>query len=203
MHAFGSIFVGVAQGGRNFYRIEDDTGEEIWYYSDTGPLAACYTSGVADYDVELHAPARVIISTRDRTVRALRVSSGTQIWETTLEGGGPITGFALTQERSPNVLVASREEDLYALDAETGAVLWRYPFRSSSLINRKSPRPAIWGNYVIHIKEGIKLVAISLEDGTESWSTELDAGTFSSPTVGGRSIYIGTSSGSVYAFSQT
>jgi len=200
MHAFGSLFVGVGQVGQNFFSLNDITGNEAWHASDSGADAGCYTSGVANMDVGSGSQATVIISTKGGVVKALSMS-GSQVWVTTLQGKDPITGFALTQNRRRNILVVSRESDLYALDAKNGAILWQYPYRSSSMANRKSPRPAIWGNYAFHIREGDKLVAVSLQNGLEKWSAELDGATLSSPTVGGKTVYIGTSSGSVYAFS--
>jgi outer membrane protein assembly factor BamB len=153
-------------------------------------------------DVGVGSAATVITSTKGGVVRALCIATGNQDWATALQGTDPVTGFALTQDHEENVVVVSRESDLYALNPKNGAILWRYPHASSSMVNRKCPRPAIWGNYVFHVREGDKLVAISLANGREEWNAGLDASTLSSPTVGGKTVYIGTGSGSVYAFSQ-
>ena len=61
--------------------------------------------------------------------------------------------------------------------------------------------PAIYGDYVFHVENGINLVARDLEDGSKVWEVELDSSTVSSPTVGGHSVYIASGSGMVYAFS--
>jgi len=47
----------------------------------------------------------------------------------------------------------------------------------------------------------MKLAAIDLETGTESWSFQLDTTAYSSPMIGGNTLYLGTMSGRFYAFS--
>lgn len=203
MHGFGAVFLGIAQSGQVYKRFDDGTGNPIWAYSDNHFQAENYTSGILDADVEMNEPVRVYVSTRRGLVRALNAINGTQIWETELPTIDRIYGFALTQNRTENVLIVSQLKNLFALDPKTGAIKWHlsYATNSVSSVNRKTPQPAIWGDFVIHVTGGNKLVAINLATGIEQWHYDLNGQTYSSPMIAGETVYIGTNSGIMYAFS--
>ncbi|UCC68822.1 MAG: PQQ-like beta-propeller repeat protein [Armatimonadota bacterium] len=203
MHGAGMLVQGLTQGGTVVRTFNPVSGQVNWTISDSGPQAASWTSGTVDMNVEMNTPIRMYFSTRNSHVRAVSAMSGQSIWETTLPGQGPVTGIALTQERDSNFLVVSQDADLYALHPRTGSILWRKHHDSNMTdpTSRQTPRPAIYGDYAFHVEGGNRLVATELSTGAEKWSAQLDASTVSSPTVGGSTVYIATSSGSVYAFS--
>jgi outer membrane protein assembly factor BamB len=204
MHGAGRLHQGLTQGGTVFRTYAPATGAVDWTISSTvTPAQGAFTSGIVDTDVEIGDPVKVYLSPQDAVVRAVTANAGATIWEQALPGSGPVRGMALTQQRSPNVLIVSQRTELYSLDPVDGTVLWQVTHGSNSQdpTTRRFPQPAIYGDYVFHVEGGDELVARLLTDGSVAWSATLDASTVSSPTVGGGTVYIATSAGTVYAFS--
>jgi outer membrane protein assembly factor BamB len=203
MHGAGRLFQGLAQGGTVFRAYHPMTGDVDWEVYESGPTAASYTSGVIDSDTGVGNPIRIYFSSRNGSVKAIESANGQAIWETNLPGSGQVWGLALTQDRSPNTLIVAQNADLYALEPPTGNIVWRIQHSGNHIdpTTRNTPKPAIYGDYVFGVEAGSDLVARKLGDGTEAWRVTLDAHTASSPTVGGETVYIATSTGTVYAFS--
>ena len=220
MNSGEGLFVGARNSGTTFIKYDPVVGTELWSFRDHGDTSAApflypgsYTSGVAHLHPANGNPALVITSTRYRTIRGLNLASGDEVWQSVLPDAWEITGFALTRERDPNILVVSQAGDrVYGLNPETGAQLWRFDCPSSMSINQKTPRPIICGNHVFYASGGAispdptqvsssRMYALSIADGSEQWAFDLDGPVFSSAMVEDGYLYIGTLSGSVYSFS--
>jgi outer membrane protein assembly factor BamB len=127
---------------------------------------------------------------------------GNADWVSELPFQQVIIGAAITENRSPNILVVSQRQYLYSLDAQTGDLLaqtatipndeWQF--------NHRTPQPVIWGNYVIHISDSTVLVAYDLDNLNEEWRYDLRMRTVSSPIISGNAMFISTLAGTVYAF---
>lgn len=170
---------------------------------ELSPNAGAYTSGIEDTDVDAGEFVRYFLGVRSGKVRAVKATNGNTAWEVDLDQTGPVFGFAITRDREPNIVIAAQRNRITALNADTGAVLWHKASDTNPQDSktRRISLPAVYGSSVVHVEGGDRLVARSVSDGSELWSADLDAETVSSPTVGGKTVYIGTSSGSVYAFS--
>lgn len=199
----GWLVQAISQGGRVAQAFQPISGNSIWEVVSTGAQAGGWVSAIVNSNVGQNNPELAYLCPRDRVVRAVVAVSGQMRWETELPGVGPVTGAALTQERNPNVLVVSQDTELYAVNPMTGQILWRQSHATNlqDPTTRRTPAPAIYGGLVFHIEGGTGLVARKLATGEKAWSTTLDAATVSSPTVGGQTVYIATSSGAVCAFS--
>ncbi len=209
LYGFGSLFLSsCSNGSYPFARIAAATGAVEWEYKDSGNYtSACFSNAVLDSDLALNQPARVYFGHREDPpmVRAVRVSSGTSIWEKELTHRGEIKGMALSQNRPDNALIVAQADRLYRIDRETGAILWEHSFESNVAQNPANhlrvPQPIIWGDYVFHVTEGRKVLkALNLSTGEEAWRFELNAPTNASPIAGGKTLYLGTESGRFYAF---
>lgn len=203
-HGLGNVHLGVPnQTGTILYSYEANSGDGEWEYRDTRNGSGSRTSDVVDTDVAVGEPARIYLGPKETEVAAIRASGGTGIWSTTLPNFGKIFGLALTQDRSPNTLVVAQRRHLHGLDPASGSIRWSY---SHGTVARNGgtgryPQPAIYGDHVFHVVDDDKLVAVSLSGGSEEWRTTLDATTYASPCVGGGTVYVATSNGTVYAFS--
>jgi len=217
MIASGKVYVGIVQLGEVFREYYPQTGHVLFSYTENGELPGAFTSGVAHVDPKPGYPQLIITSTRDQTVFGYDIYSREEKWTTILNDSGSIIGLALTILREPNVLIVSQLDNLYALDPDTGVILWHYPYGKNSTEekpnaeeNRIRPRPVIWGDYVIHCVGGdpwgdtlhSELYIISLSTGIKEGSIALDGHLFSSPVVINEILYIGCTNGSFYAFSQ-
>jgi len=210
MEAFRTIYIGIPQNHSALLGVHGIHSNIVFRLTDDSPSAGSYTSGVpdlhaGDYNIDSYP---IYVGTRDRIVKAVRSNNGQVLWEEELPGfgAGPVTGMALTQKRSTNTLVASQLNQLHALgpsfsDPLRFEVQWSRTFSGNLMVDSyKTPKPLIWGNYVFHVVEENRLVALSLADGSEQWSYTLAAPTVSSPSVDGESLYIADNSGNVYRF---
>jgi outer membrane protein assembly factor BamB len=201
-----------------FSAVDPHTGQMRWglHVAPAGWMASYFPiSGVPDADRPTYDPQcarngdRVYMSNGSGRVSSLAVPDDVigaiPEWEANLQPPDPITGFALTTGRGrDNVLVVSQASALHQLNPQTGSVRWRYSFSRADPYESRTPQPAIWGGFVIHTVPAAttsKVVALSLADGSESWSYQLDAGSYSSPAVGGGWLYTADKDGTVYAFS--
>lgn len=200
----GTVHEGIAQGGKVYRAFEADTGTGEWDVTTSTTNARSFTSGVLDTDVPQGDPNRIYLSTEDGYVSGHAANTGAQLWREQLPNFGIVHGFALTQERSSNTLVVAQRGAMYGFDPATGTRQWTYSHARNPVHprTRRTARPAIYGDYVFQVVGGSKLVAVSLSNGTEEWSASLSgSSTHSSPLVGGETVYVGDSSGTLYAFS--
>jgi outer membrane protein assembly factor BamB len=213
----GSLYLGKLSMGLSLCAINPSNGQVRDELVSGFENMGAYTSGVPDYDRPIRDENcqiigdRLYISTKRGIVSCLKIPNNAERaayeWETTLPVLDDITGFSLTSGRGvSNVLVVSQHGGLYAMDALTGDIQWRYSYHEGGEIDYISPQPAIWGSYVFHpiVVESTgkpRIVALSLSDGTEQWGFDLDVGTFSSPVIAGKYLYITDVNGTIYAFS--
>lgn len=86
------------------------------------------------------------------------------------------------------VYVGSDDNDVYALDSETGAVEWSYTAGGSIRSG-----PTVVNGTVYVGTDGNNILALNASDGTQEWSYAA-AGPVSSPTIVGGTVYVGTGS---------
>lgn len=93
------------------------------------------------------------------------------------------------------VYVGSADDSLYALNASTGALLWKY--RTNNYVV-SSPTVA---NGVVYIEsvDG-NLYALNASTGELLWSDQIGNLVYSSPTVINGVLYVGSDNHNVYAF---
>jgi len=96
------------------------------------------------------------------------------------------------------VYVGSRDRNVYALDASTGALLWNY------FANQGSSSPAV-ANGVVYVgtsyPSGWYVYALDASTGALLWSYNPERfGVESSPAVADGMVYVGCDDGNVYAF---
>ena len=208
MEAFRTIYVGIPNNHLALLGIHGINGHTVLEKTDDEPTAGSYTSGLPDLDAVDYSLDNypIHVSTREGFVKSIQSSNGADLWEIKLLRSGPVTGMALTQGRNPNTLVVSQLNTLYALgptvlDPWTFTIQWHFNFSDNSMTeNGKTPKPLVWGNYVFHVVDGNRLVALSLANGSEQWSYTLETKTVSSPSVDGESLYIADNEGNVYRF---
>ncbi len=216
IHGMGSVFTGggaIASGLEtgNYFRFDDFTGEIEWGFEDpfeehVGGYSQTifYSAGTLNTDVAVGESPFLIFSTGYQPARvvAVQADNGQKLWQTNLPQNGRVAGFALTQGRDPNHLIVSEQHVIYSMDLSNGSILWEHPIATNMDQFSRASKPAIWGDHVFQVVDGnSKLAALDLETGEESWSFQLDTTTYASPMVGGNTLYLGTLSGKLYAFS--
>jgi len=91
------------------------------------------------------------------------------------------------------VYVGSKDDYVYALDANTGAVKWKCktPFYVMS-------SPAVAGG-VVYVGSGMYIYALDAETGAVKWKYKTGDSVYSSPAVSNGVVYVGSTDNYVYA----
>ena len=132
-------------------------------------------------------------------VRCLDPTDGKDLWRFTDVKDGVLTSIAVSGNRA---VFGSRDGACYALDAITGALVWRADIGAPIVSS-----PAIAGCYVFFGADDGQLHCLNLEDGQEVWSFDtmddvlifMASGSIqSSPAVVAGTVIFGSSNGNVY-----
>jgi outer membrane protein assembly factor BamB len=179
----GVVYIGSDDG---VYAINAYTGAKIWQSSpDISTLSSPAVSGEMVY----------VGSFVERSVYAFRVSDGKQVWE--FNAGDHVNSSPAVADNV--VYICSDDGYLYALNAATGALIWKF-FCIENYSGTVSSSPVV-ANGVVYVtsSEG-NLFAIDASTGNKIWShLTADLGSFtSSPVYCNGIVYTSTVSG-VYA----
>ncbi|MFW5771275.1 MAG: PQQ-binding-like beta-propeller repeat protein [Spirochaetota bacterium] len=93
-----------------------------------------------------------------------------------------------------SLYIVAHDEKLYSIDTRNGTIQWQKPVFGSLLFGAK---PVVVENTILLVTAYGRVYAFS-KKGEELWQNDLDAGVYSSPTVSGEKLYIGTDDHSVY-----
>jgi len=124
------------------------------------------------------------------------------LWQYTT--GAPVTSSPAVVDGI--VYIGSRDRNLYALDAATGALLWKYDTMERNDIVSSSPAVSNGVVYIGGLKT--KIHAIDALNGDFLWNyklpirTTVRSGLSSSAAVANGVVYIGNMDGSLYAFEE-
>lgn len=97
-----------------------------------------------------------------------------------------------------NTVYYACRDRLYALDAETGRVIWRYPTDQPLNAQFRSTPAVADGIVYVGATDG-NLYALSATSGNLLWSFRTQGAVLSPPTVAGDVVYFGSADGRVYA----
>lgn len=174
----------------NLFALDPATGALRWKF--TTPTQIYATPAVADGVVYFHA--------RNDHVYALSAKDGTLLWKT--PAPSPQDQFSVLADMvksSPAValgkVLVGIDRELVALDAKTGAPLWRA--RTGRSVHSS---PLVVGRTVYVGSDDRNLYAFDLATGKKTWSFPTGGKVSISPAVGGGLLLIGSNDGFLYAF---
>ncbi len=116
------------------------------------------------------------------------VGDMTLAWRANLDGS--VTGTPAVVDG--RLYVGTWGKSFYALDADTGAVLWR-----TSVPSVVDGYAAVAGGLVV-FANGDRFTALNASTGTEVWSTTFGGRSWSSPTIDGDHVFVGIGFGRGY-----
>jgi outer membrane protein assembly factor BamB len=93
------------------------------------------------------------------------------------------------------VVYGSRGKRVYALNSDTGKLLWEFPCRQ-----RVDSSPVIAGQRVYVASADGRLYGLAIDSGKKQWEFEAAGGFNGSPAVANRRLVIATDEGVVYCF---
>ena len=182
------------------------TGETLWTADDPtriGPVSS-YVVGKED---------SLYITCHDGTVRKYHRSDGSEIWRAGLgqekdRRGGPKWSAGTPALTDGKLFIPSGGGGLHAVDAESGAELWRWEAEPALAGIQAYERdgasvlssPVVTGTHVMVGSSDGRLVALDAETGELRWEDEIGAPVVSSPAVSGNVVICGASDGWLYAW---
>jgi outer membrane protein assembly factor BamB len=195
--AFDSSWVFAATSYGEVFALNAATGDRVWTQRVGVPVSAA--PSVAD--------DKVYVVTTDNQVFALDAANGKILWSYAgiVENAGLLGGASVAIDGGL-VVVPFSSGELFALRAETGAVVWSdqlvRPARFSSVgtINDINGRPVIDRGRVFAISHSGRMTSIDLRSGQRTWDRDL-AG-IQSPWVAGDYLYVVTVDSEVVCLSR-
>jgi outer membrane protein assembly factor BamB len=184
----GTVYVG--SGDHNVYALDTHSGALRWKF----------TSGNVVHASPAVANGTVYIGSWDRYMYALDAKDGTVRWkfqtgdDRAIYNQVGIAGSAAVANGT--VYFGCRDSFFYALDARSGHLRWKHDEHGSWVIG--SPVVANGAVYYTTSDER-RFFALDAANGRQRFSLPYDAFSFSSPSLAGRTLYFGTSAGTLYA----
>ncbi|MDT0268222.1 serine/threonine-protein kinase [Streptomyces sp. DSM 44915] len=182
----------LASDGPTLYALDAADGSDRWRVTTDGWI----------YGLRAER-GTVLTASRGGLVTAWEAGSGEQLWELT----GAQSDFE-TQDAVPvlrdGVVYAWGEGQLYALQARSGAELWRYPVGDTSVTGGVPVRVTPADDGTVYVCAGSRVLALDAASGGERWRFDAPAAILCPPTyqpAGGRDagIYFTDYLGTVYA----
>lgn len=178
----GVIYVTCGDG--ELYALSATTGNTLWQFAGSGGgMMSPVVSGPAIYVADSTGDAVYAIGTKTRS----------QLWSFTASsriGSTPAVARGV-------VYATAFDGHLYALNALTGARLWRFNL-GSTIPAAVSPAVA---NGVVYVTSPNEVAfAVNAQSGRELWSYSSGNLLQSAPVVANGHVYVGTGDGGLYAF---
>jgi eukaryotic-like serine/threonine-protein kinase len=167
-------------GGARYFALDRETGESLW----STPLDD------EVYGSPLILENQLFFTTSAGTIYAIDLRSHEIIWQ--FEG----EGFSIASLASwENLILAGIQENLFALDNETGDIVWQKHVDNAFWFS-----PAIAdGKLFVGAGSTNFAYAIDVETGEELWQFEAESDAWSAAAIGDGLVYIGNKDGSMYA----
>ena len=180
--ANGIVFTGGAGGGGTVYAVDQTNGAVLW------------TMNVANGDHSSPAVTlgRVFVSYACAVAYAFNTLTGQELWNPSrcCSGGGGKTPVVHAAQVYVRDSYCTQTNGL-VLNANTGTTIRGF--------NSDRP-PAFFGNLALFLQNGT-LRGVNAQNGQVLWSFAGDGGLTSAPLVVNQTIYIGSSSGTLYGLS--
>lgn len=170
-----TVYIAYAQA---VHAVDLVTGQERWRFpAESDNRIAFYAPPALTDDGGL------IVGGYDNVVRRLN-ANGSEVWHFSGAAGRIIGGAALAGELA---LVPSADHTLYALNAESGALVWS--FEASHAL---WATPVVDGERVYLASLDHRVYALDLADGSLIWERELGAAMAGSPAFSDGQLLVGT-----------
>ena len=183
----------VPTGDNRVHCVDAKTGTEVWTYRRDPPSDLTISGTSSPAKVTLATGDAYVVGFSDGTVVAIKAANGTPVWEQRLVAAGrfrDIDGPIATD--ATRIYVTAYGDALYALERESGRVIWSAPPGGVTGV-------VLGGDRLFHGTDSGDVVARDPADGREIWRWHVPAGAPTTPVVSGEYIFVASSSKTLYA----
>jgi outer membrane protein assembly factor BamB len=170
----------------NVYALDADTGAQLWQFGTGGPIETNPTV----------AGGVVYVGSDDGNIYALKASDGTELWKFN-------TGFNVSSSATvvDGVVYIGGLFTMYALNANTGAIVWQYYAGYGNFFGFSIP--AVVDGVVYIGNDNNVVYALNASNGSLNW--QFTTGNFvnCSPAVVDGVVYVCSADGNLYALNST
>lgn len=170
----------------NLYSVEINTGKINWKIKAGGPLLF--------RSEPLVTPDRIFLATGYGSVEAYD-HTGKKIWSNDLDE----SIYNSLQVAGRNLIIATDELKLYALDTKDGDTEWSTPIEEKVV----TQAPLIHNNHIYFGCYSGMFYSITADDGDIAWTYKTGGAIYSSPAVYEKSILFGSEDGFIYSLEDT
>ncbi|HVO31875.1 MAG TPA: PQQ-binding-like beta-propeller repeat protein [bacterium] len=189
----GSERVVVPTGDNKVHCIDARTGAELWVYRREPPSDLTVWGTGSPSKASVAGADAYVLGFSDGSVVAIKASNGVPLWEQRLVAAGRFRDIDGAVAVDGNrVYVTAYNDNLYALDRDSGRVVWSAPPGGGTGV-------AVGADKLFHGTDNGDLLARDPSDGHELWRWHLPAGVPTTPVVAGDFVYVASSSKSFYA----
>ena len=161
------------------------TGDRKWIYTRRGTFPSLNIYGSTP---PLVYRDRLLLGFSDGYLISLRQDNGTLVWEKSLSQYNRFKNLYITLDRN-TLYASSYEQNIYALDANTGKILWTIP-----KINGGSS-VTVHQNYMFFSTSDGKIISANRSTGKIIWTHSLKNSIAARPIVFQNTIYVAQSNG--------
>ncbi len=166
------------------YSLDPQNGSENWFFS--GPENRLIAA-------PLVTDQGIYVSSSDNTLYALDFDGGL-LWSYTT--GDPLWASPIWSESCGCIYQVSMDDYLYALDPETGKLLWKSESLGGPIVSK--PAISVSGLIVLGTFNN-EIIALNEESHDVEWRVQMDDWAWASPLIDGEQVYASDISGTFYA----
>jgi len=180
-----TVYVGGSNGDPVYlYAFDRESGEERWRVEGTDTFGLESAPAVVGDTVFAAGGSRV---DEFGWIAALDIEDGSERWRTEVDGSPRIDPTVVDGA----VYAGLRGGEFYALDAETGDVLWDYDAREARGTNLKNRGAPTVADGVVYVATGDgSVVGLDVESGEETWEADVDETIDTPPIVVDGVLYV-------------
>jgi outer membrane protein assembly factor BamB len=166
------------------YCVNASSGAQLWSY-ETGDKLWSYFPAISN--------GRLFVGAQDKNIYCLNSTSGVLLWKYLTNGtvGAPAVAYG-------KVFVGSSDKNVYCLNASNGSWNWNYSTNGDA--GAPAIGPAIAEDKIYIGSYDGYFYCLNATTGSKVWSYKPDAPTSCAPTIANGIVYVGTTSGKLYAF---